>query len=53
MTEQSTSPKQATPERFAPAEAQRRIHSHVAMAGTSIDDLLTPAYWARIARAVP
>lgn len=42
-------PARCSKERFGPAETLRNIHFHVAISGTTIEQLLTPAYWQRVA----
>src|SRR5688500_2936557 len=42
-------PKLASEDRHQQAASVRRIHWFTAPSGTSIDDLMTPDYWQRIA----
>lgn len=42
-------PRRASMERLGESEHSRRVFWFTAPAGTTIDDLMTPAYWSRVA----
>jgi len=42
-------PRRASPDRLGEAQHSRRVFWFTATAGTTIDDLLTPPYWSRVA----
>lgn len=42
-------PRRADPERLGEAQHSRRVFWYPALAGTTVDDLLTPPYWSLLA----